>query len=121
MAIAGFVLAIVAVVAAVAGAALGAWQLGRLRRASIAHTALVLARLEELEGDVRQLGENHYVIARMLLEKGIVDEDELEKAFTVFLDEARAQAREHAALLREWKERADTDGVLVEEPPKTAH
>lgn len=121
MAIAGFVLAIVAVCVAVAAAAIGAFYVGRVRRVSIAQTALILARLEELEADVRQVGENHYVIARTLLEKGIVDEDELEKAFTVFVEEARAQAREHAALLKEWRERADTDGVLVEETPKTAH
>ena len=121
MAVAGFVIAIVAVCASVTAAILAGLYLTRLRRAYITQMAMVLARLEEIEGDVRQLGENGYVLARMLLEKGLVDEEELETAFKVFVEEARAQAREHAALLKEWKERAETDGVLVEELPKTAH
>ena len=121
MHVAGFVIAIVALCASVTAAILVAVYLGRLRRVYLTQTAMVLARLEELEGDVRQLGENGYILTRMLLDKGIVNEDEVAAAFTVFVEEARAQAREHAALLKEWKDRTDKDGILVEELPKTTH
>jgi hypothetical protein len=121
MAIAGFVIALVSLAVSVSAGILFFLYLGRLQRAYLTQIALMIGRIGEIEESVARMGEGGYLILRMLMEKGIIDEDEMERAWRLYVEEPRQKAREFAELVRAWKERAEKEGFLVEAPNKTAH
>jgi hypothetical protein len=121
MAIAGFVIALAALAISL-GTTVGLIiQIQRIQRAYLAQVAMVLGRMNEIEESVSRIGEGGYLMLRMLMEKGVIDEEEMETAWRTYVEEPRERAREFAELVKEWKEKPEQDGVLVEDPPKTTH
>jgi len=121
MAIAGFVIAIVALASSITVAIVNFYQINRFQRAYLSQMTALVGRMGELEESVARIGEGGYLLLRMLMEKGLVDEDEMEIAWKAYVEEPRERAMEYDELLREWKERAEKDGVLVESSSKTSH
>jgi hypothetical protein len=87
----------------------------RARRERVAEVTLILSQVSRLEESLERMGEGGYVILRMLMERGLVDEEELTGAWRAYVEEPRERAREYAELLKEWKERGETGSVLVDE------
>ncbi|MFA6033856.1 MAG: hypothetical protein WC889_13225 [Myxococcota bacterium] len=122
MATAALVLGIVSLAAAVASASITLFFFLRARRAYISQIAMMLGRMQEMEDTVMRLSEGGYIILRMMMEKGLIDEEEMEIAWRAWVQEPRERAREYAELLREWHERGESEAVLVDPPPtKTSH
>ena len=114
-------ISIVAIVISLASLVISAVFLHRSRRAQIAQAALILSQVAKLEEAVERLGEGGYVILRMMMERGLIDEEEMDRAWRAYVEEPRERAREYAELLREWKERGENGSVLVDVQEKTRH
>ena len=90
------------------------------RRQLVGSLQYILDRLKVVESEMRQMGENEYVLLEMLKSRGLVDEEDLVELHRELIERPRQLEAERAELLK----RAQDDDMadrLVKDVPDTLH